>query len=109
MGSSRLVEEIAKALVDAPEGVAVNEIAGEHATVFELRVAEGDLGKIIGKAGPHGPVDSYASGRGRNEAEPPFLARNSRVAEHGDEVPRKWSSPKFCVRGESGARSWRAL
>lgn len=46
-----LVEEIAKALVDTPEGVVVQELAGEHATVFELRVADGDLGKVIGKQG----------------------------------------------------------
>ena len=46
-----LVEDIAKALVDTPTGVVVNEIAGEHATVFELRVADGDLGKVIGKQG----------------------------------------------------------
>ena len=50
-GVKTLVEEIAKALVDTPGGVVVNEIAGEHATVFELRVAEGDLGKVIGKQG----------------------------------------------------------
>jgi uncharacterized protein len=50
-GVKTLVEDIAKALVDVPDGVVVNEIAGEHATVFELRVAEGDLGKIIGKQG----------------------------------------------------------
>jgi uncharacterized protein len=50
-GVKALVEEIAKALVDTPNGVSVNEIAGEHATVFELRVAEGDLGKVIGKQG----------------------------------------------------------
>lgn len=50
-GVKTLVEEIAKALVDSPEGVAVNEVAGEHATVFELRVADGDLGKVIGKQG----------------------------------------------------------
>ena len=50
-GVKTLVEEIAKALVDAPGGVVVNEIAGEHATVFELRVAQGDLGKVIGKQG----------------------------------------------------------
>jgi hypothetical protein len=50
-GVKTLVEEIAKALVDAPNGVVVNEIAGEHATVFELRVAQGDLGKVIGKQG----------------------------------------------------------
>jgi predicted RNA-binding protein YlqC (UPF0109 family) len=50
-GVKTLVEDIAKALVDVPDGVVVNEIAGEHATVFELRVAEGDLGKVIGKQG----------------------------------------------------------
>jgi uncharacterized protein len=50
-GVRTLVEDIAKALVDAPEGVVVKELAGEHATVFELRVAEGDLGKVIGKQG----------------------------------------------------------
>lgn len=46
-----LVEDIAKALVDTPGDVVVNEVAGEHATVFELRVSEGDLGKVIGKQG----------------------------------------------------------
>jgi len=50
-GVKTLVEEIARALVDSPTGVIVNEISGEHATVFELRVAEGDLGKVIGKQG----------------------------------------------------------
>ena len=46
-----LVEEIAKALVDQPENVAVNEIAGEQKTVLELRVAKEDIGKVIGKQG----------------------------------------------------------
>jgi predicted RNA-binding protein YlqC (UPF0109 family) len=50
-GVKTLVEEIAKALVDIPGDVVVNEVAGEQATVFELRVAEGDLGKVIGKQG----------------------------------------------------------
>ena len=50
-GVKVLVEEIAKALDDTPNGVVVNEVAGEHATVFELRVAQGDLGKVIGKQG----------------------------------------------------------
>ncbi len=50
-GVKTLVEDIAKALVDTPDSVAVNEVAGEHATVFELRVAESDLGKVIGKQG----------------------------------------------------------
>ncbi len=50
-GVKALLEEIAKALVDVPAEVVVNEVAGEQATVFELRVADGDLGKVIGKQG----------------------------------------------------------
>jgi uncharacterized protein len=46
-----LVTEIAKALVDIPEEVAVREIMGEQVTVLELRVAPSDLGKVIGKQG----------------------------------------------------------
>ncbi len=46
-----LVEKMAKALVDKPEDVAVNEIEGEKTTVYELRVATNDLGKVIGKQG----------------------------------------------------------
>ena len=46
-----LLELIAKALVDQPDAVVVQEIAGEQATVFELRVAREDLGKVIGKQG----------------------------------------------------------
>ena len=46
-----LVLYIAKALVDNPDSVEVNEIAGEKATVIELKVADGDRGKVIGKEG----------------------------------------------------------
>ena len=46
-----LVERMAKALVDKPEDVSVNEIDGEKTTVYELRVASTDLGKVIGKQG----------------------------------------------------------
>jgi len=46
-----LVEYIARALVDDPEAVKVSEVAGENLTVIELRVAQGDLGKVIGKQG----------------------------------------------------------
>ena len=45
------VETIAKHLVDKPDEVQVNEIEGERTTVYELRVGEGDLGKVIGKRG----------------------------------------------------------
>jgi hypothetical protein len=46
-----LVELIARALVDHPEGVVVREAEEAQATVLELRVAQGDLGKVIGKQG----------------------------------------------------------
>jgi len=47
----QLVEDIAKALVDEPEQVSVHEVEGEQVTVLELKVAPGDLGKVIGKQG----------------------------------------------------------
>ena len=47
----QLIEDIAKALVDIPEEVQVKELQGEQTTVLELKVAPGDLGKIIGKQG----------------------------------------------------------
>lgn len=50
-GMKELVEDIAKALVDIPEEVSVQEITGEQVTVLELRVAPSDLGKVIGKQG----------------------------------------------------------
>ena len=46
-----LVEVIAKALVDHPEEVSVNEKKEGRTTVLELHVAEGDMGKVIGKQG----------------------------------------------------------
>ena len=46
-----LIEYLAKRLVDRPEEVEVQEIAGEMTTVYELRTGDGDLGKIIGKHG----------------------------------------------------------
>lgn len=46
-----LVEYIAKNLVDDPDQVRVTEIEGEKVTIIELRVAQSDLGKVIGKQG----------------------------------------------------------
>ena len=46
-----LIEVMAKALVDAPDEVVVTENMGQHTSVFELRVARGDVGKVIGKEG----------------------------------------------------------
>ena len=46
-----LIESIVKSLVDQPDKVDIKEIEGERTTVYELRVGEGDLGKVIGKHG----------------------------------------------------------
>jgi hypothetical protein len=46
-----LVEYMAKALVDDSDNVNVREVEGDRVTVIELRVAPGDLGKVIGKQG----------------------------------------------------------
>ena len=46
-----LVEVIAKALVEHPDEVAVTEKETEKSSVVELRVAQSDMGKVIGKQG----------------------------------------------------------
>ena len=46
-----LVAEIARSLVDQPEMVSVEPIEDDGATLLRLRVAEGDVGKVIGKQG----------------------------------------------------------
>ena len=46
-----LVEIMAKALVDEPGRVGVEAIEDDYGTVLELRVAPGDLGRIIGRQG----------------------------------------------------------
>jgi hypothetical protein len=51
MKMKELIEMIAKALVDYPDQVEVKEVEGEATTVFELRVAPSDLGKVIGRQG----------------------------------------------------------
>ena len=42
---------MAKNLVEDPEAVTVTELDGEDGKVLELRVAEGDMGKVIGRQG----------------------------------------------------------
>jgi hypothetical protein len=45
------LEFIVKGLVEHPDLVSITEIVGERTTVYELRVGQGDLGKVIGKQG----------------------------------------------------------
>jgi uncharacterized protein len=46
-----LIEFIAKALVDAPDAVEVQEFGDEEASIIKLKVSKDDLGKVIGKKG----------------------------------------------------------
>ena len=46
-----LLAEIARALVDHPEGVQVRAVEGSHVTVLELKTHPEDLGKVIGRQG----------------------------------------------------------
>ena len=46
-----LITVIVRALVDQTEEVSVTEISSDHTIVLEVRVAKGDLGKVIGKKG----------------------------------------------------------
>ncbi|MFC1555214.1 KH domain-containing protein [candidate division KSB1 bacterium] len=45
------IEYIVKQLVDKPDEVKVTEVEGDRTTVYELRVGDGDMGKVIGKKG----------------------------------------------------------
>ncbi len=46
-----ILETIILNLVDDKESVQVNEVEGERSIVFEVKVAENDMGKVIGKQG----------------------------------------------------------
>jgi predicted RNA-binding protein YlqC (UPF0109 family) len=51
MPLKELIHAIAVELVDHPDQVEVTEVASEHSSVIELRVAKDDIGKVIGKEG----------------------------------------------------------
>ena len=46
-----IIETIIKNLVEDKQAVSVNEIEGEKSTVYEVKVAEADMGRVIGKQG----------------------------------------------------------
>lgn len=45
------IEYIVKQLVDKPDEVVISEVVGERTVVYELKVAYGDIGNVIGKRG----------------------------------------------------------
>ncbi len=46
-----LLTYIIQSLVENPDEISVTERKAEGETVFEVRVAEGDMGKVIGRQG----------------------------------------------------------
>ncbi len=48
---TELLEFLVKALVEEPEAVVVEELEEDGDLVYEISVAEGDLGRVIGKGG----------------------------------------------------------
>ena len=48
---TELLEFLVKALVEEPEAVVVEELEEDGDLVYEITVAEGDLGRVIGKGG----------------------------------------------------------
>ena len=46
-----LLESMVKAIVDIPDDVEIDETESENTTIYELRLGDGDLGKVIGKKG----------------------------------------------------------
>lgn len=51
MVEKEILEMIVKELVDDPKAVSIQEIEGEKSTILELKVATGEVGKVIGRQG----------------------------------------------------------
>ncbi|HET7120134.1 MAG TPA: KH domain-containing protein [Solirubrobacterales bacterium] len=48
---TELLEFLVKALVEEPEKVVIEELEEDGDLIYEITVAEGDLGRVIGKGG----------------------------------------------------------
>ncbi len=51
MKEKEIVELIVSCLVDNPSAVSINVVEGEKSTILELKVGEGEVGKVIGRHG----------------------------------------------------------
>lgn len=46
-----VLQTIIETLVDDTSGIQINQIDGERSIIFEVKVAPGDMGRVIGKEG----------------------------------------------------------
>jgi predicted RNA-binding protein YlqC (UPF0109 family) len=51
--AAEMVEAIVRKIVDKPDEVKVSEVSGDYTQVIEVRVAKGEMGKVVGKQGAH--------------------------------------------------------
>ena len=92
------VEFVVKALVDYPEQVEVREVDGDRVVVFELRLNQTDIGKVIGKSGRtimaiRTLLTSAAAKQGKRAMIEIIEPGGSRERGNGTETPAAGESP----------------
>ena len=85
-----LIEMIAKALVDNPDNVQVSQLDGEQSSIIELKVAQEDIGKVIGKQGRTAQAMRIILGAAGMKLKKRF---NLEILEKG-ERPHPWPKPE---------------
>ena len=85
-----LIEMIAKALVDNPDNVQVSQLDGEQSSIIELKVAQEDIGKVIGKQGRTGQAIRMILGAAGMKLKKRF---NLEIIEKS-ERPHPWPKPE---------------
>jgi hypothetical protein len=94
MDAKQLVENLAKALVDSPEKVVVNEVWGEKASVLQLKVAKRGPGKGDRQARQKRQCHEASSGSRRHKGEEEPRSRNSGVTFVGRGSPVSKANPE---------------
>ena len=95
-----LVEVIAKALVDDPDSVAVSERQDGRTTVIEVRVAESDMGKVIGKQGRIAKaIRSVVKAAAAKEDKKLLLISYSNLTKRGQALDQSSCPLSFSQRG----------
>ena len=85
-----LIEMIAKELVDNPDNVQVSQLDGEQSSIIELKVAQEDIGKVIGKQGRTAQAIRIILGAAGMKLKKRF---NLEILEKG-ERPHPWPKPE---------------
>ncbi len=96
-----LIELIAKALVDNPDKVQVSQLDGEQSSIIELKVAQEDVGKVIGKQGRNAQAIRVILGAAGMKLKRRF---NLEIIEKG-ERPHPWPKPESKPEPESEPES----